>query len=249
MYPPNEEQTWNKDLKWQPIPIKTSLSKDHEEFTRDPRKCPKYAMELHEICENAIKTEKIKKLIKYMKNYTSNPLNTLYDVLKVADVIMTQHMANHPIPNWALERYTDIEEYVLYCMTILAETDQMKLLYSGDMLNDVLTRMESIVNKSPDAKKIYLHVGHDSTIVPFLKTLNIKNITYPLYGAAVVMELYATPSNETVVKLLYNRDYEWKESNIELIELPGCPQPCRLEDLRTLTQKMIPRNLIEECKN
>lgn len=47
-------------------------------------------MELHEICEDAIKTEKIQKLINYMKNYTSNPLNTLYDVLKVADVIMTQ---------------------------------------------------------------------------------------------------------------------------------------------------------------
>lgn len=47
-------------------------------------------MELHEICENAMKTEKIKKLINYMKNYTSNPFNTLYDVLKVADVIMTQ---------------------------------------------------------------------------------------------------------------------------------------------------------------
>jgi len=47
-------------------------------------------MELHEISENALKTEKIKKLISYMKNYTSSPLNTLYDVLKVADVIMTQ---------------------------------------------------------------------------------------------------------------------------------------------------------------
>lgn len=43
-------------------------------------------------------------------------------------------MANYPIPNWALERYKDIEEFILYSMTILAETDQMKLLYSGNYL-------------------------------------------------------------------------------------------------------------------
>jgi len=61
--------------------------------------------------------------------------------------------------------------------------------------------MEKSINKSPDAKKVYLHVGHDSTIVPFLRTLNIENITYPLYGAAVVMELYTTPSNETNIKV------------------------------------------------
>lgn len=49
--------------------------------------------------------------------------------------------------------------------------------------------------------------------------------------------------------MLYNTNYEWKESNIKLLEIPGCPQPCRLEDLRTLTQQMIPRNLNDECKN
>jgi len=47
-------------------------------------------MELHEICENMMKTEKVKNLVNFMKNYTSNPLNTAYDVLTVADVIWTE---------------------------------------------------------------------------------------------------------------------------------------------------------------
>lgn len=70
------------------------------------------------------------------------------------------------------------------------------------MLNDVLTRMEATMDKSPDAKRVYLHVGHDSTIIPFLKTLGVENVAGHLrFGAAVVMELYGTPSNETVVKV------------------------------------------------
>lgn len=77
-------------------------------------------------------------------------------------------------------------------------------LLLGVILNDVLTRMEASMNKLPTAKKMYLHVGHDSTIIPFLKTLNIDNITFPLYGAAIIMELYATPSNTTVVKVNNN---------------------------------------------
>lgn len=63
------------------------------------------------------------------------------------------------------------------------------------------------MNKSPGAKKIYLHVGHDSTLVPFLQALNVENITFPHYGGAAVMELYATPSNETAVKVTNQYKY------------------------------------------
>ncbi|VVC27959.1 Histidine phosphatase superfamily,Histidine phosphatase superfamily, clade-2,Histidine acid [Cinara cedri] len=247
MYPPNVQQTWNKQLKWQPIPIKTSLSKDHQSFTRNPRMCPTYAAELHNATETFMKTDSVQKLINSLKMYTSKPLNTWRDVLVVADAILTEHLANYSIPNFTMEQYSNIEEYILSVMKVLVKTDKMKRLFSGDMLNDVLTRMEASMNKSLDAKKIYLHVGHDSTIIPFFKTLNIENITHPHFGAAIIMELYITPSNETVVKLLYNKDHKWKESDIKLIELPGCPQPCRLEDWRTHTNKMIPGNLFEEC--
>lgn len=37
-----------------------------------------------------MKTEKVKNLVKYLKNYTASPLNTPFDVLKVADVIWTE---------------------------------------------------------------------------------------------------------------------------------------------------------------
>lgn len=40
-------------------------------------------------------------------------------------------MANYSIPDWAMERYNDIEDYIFNGMTILVETDQMKRLYSG----------------------------------------------------------------------------------------------------------------------
>jgi len=43
-------------------------------------------------------------------------------------------MANYSIPNWAMERYQDIEDYILSCMTVLVETDQMKRLYSGNSI-------------------------------------------------------------------------------------------------------------------
>lgn len=42
-------------------------------------------------------------------------------------------MANYSIPDWAMERYNDIEDYILKGMTILVETDQMQRLFSGKL--------------------------------------------------------------------------------------------------------------------
>jgi hypothetical protein len=78
--------------------------------------------------------------------------------------------------------------------------------------------MEASIKKSSEAKKIYLHIGHDSTIVPFLKTLNIENITYPFYGASVIMELYATAANETILKVKNNSIFS-KSLNVYLFIL------------------------------
>lgn len=44
-------------------------------------------------------------------------------------------MANYTIPNWAMERWNDIENFILTVLSVLAETDQMKRLYSGRYLH------------------------------------------------------------------------------------------------------------------
>lgn len=44
-------------------------------------------------------------------------------------------MANYSIPNWALERIDDINDYMLKSMSVLVETDQMKRLFSGKYFN------------------------------------------------------------------------------------------------------------------
>ncbi|XP_050531865.1 testicular acid phosphatase homolog [Daktulosphaira vitifoliae] len=250
MYPPDEQQVWNPELLWQPVPIKTSLSKDYHMFGDNALYCPKYWIELHEASEDFIKTEKIKNFINYLRNNTFKTLKTINDALAICDVIWTDYMSKNSIPDWALKRFDDIEKFMLHSMLILnSNSDQMKRLFSGDLVGDIINRMEAIINKSLNAKKMYLHVGHDSTIVPFFNTLNVSEIEYPQFGATVLIELYLTPLNKTLIKLLYNKNYEWKESNIKLIELPGCPLPCGLENWRTLTQKFIPQNLNEECKN
>jgi hypothetical protein len=47
-------------------------------------------MELHEKCENIMKTENVKTFISYLKNHTSNPLTTTFEVLKLVDAIYTE---------------------------------------------------------------------------------------------------------------------------------------------------------------
>jgi len=43
-------------------------------------------------------------------------------------------MANYEIPNWAMERFLEIENYMLHSMTMLAETTEMQRLYSGSFI-------------------------------------------------------------------------------------------------------------------
>lgn len=49
-------------------------------------------------------------------------------------IFVAKHNANYTIPDWAMERFNDIEDYILTSMTTIVETDQMKRLYSGNQI-------------------------------------------------------------------------------------------------------------------
>lgn len=64
-------------------------------------------MKLHELIENVMKTEKVKQLVNYLKNYTSSPLNTAYEVLQVLDVIWTE------VSSCNLKNLFSLVEYII----------------------------------------------------------------------------------------------------------------------------------------
>lgn len=46
--------------------------------------------------------------------------------------LIIQRMANYSIPDWAAERYSDIEDFIVSSMGIAVRTDKMKRLFIGN---------------------------------------------------------------------------------------------------------------------
>ncbi|GMF26046.1 unnamed protein product [Phytophthora lilii] len=74
------------------------------------------------------------------------------------------------------------------------------------LAHDMLTRLNGVLNDSPDAYKLSVTMAHDSTIMPFLAASVKQNWdrTWTPYAGMLVIEVYKTKSGSHAVRMIFH---------------------------------------------
>lgn len=96
LFPPQNQQVWNKHLLWQPVPVHIIPRKDDHLIKHRPA-CHRYNKKLNEY----IKSSKIKKITKeqqslfrYLEKNSGKSIRSIEDVTNLYDTLSVEHYLN-----------------------------------------------------------------------------------------------------------------------------------------------------------
>ncbi|XP_054272668.1 venom acid phosphatase Acph-1-like [Macrosteles quadrilineatus] len=95
--------------------------------------------------------------------------------------------------------------------------------------------------------KMYLHAGHDISVLSLLRGIGYKPLHIVRPGDCVFLELHNL-SNIYYVKIFYLSLLTTGEEFREL-HVPGCPLPCPLSTFLTLATPLSPSQWAAECSS
>uniref|UniRef100_A0A336L3V8 CSON004417 protein n=1 Tax=Culicoides sonorensis TaxID=179676 RepID=A0A336L3V8_CULSO len=240
---------WNPALNWQPIPYSyEELDKDTLLLVRTS--CPRYHEELERVLNSGdIKQimERNKPLFDELTNITGLHIKTPDDVQSLYSTLKAEEEFGLDLPQWTklyfpyrLQELTDLS------YTLNVHNDELKKLKGGPFLKKMLNEWKMTANKTENLKKMYLYVGHDSTVVNILSAFNAWEPQFPDYTTMAVFELYENQkTGRYSVQILLNKP----KQPTQVLSIPGCESPCPLDKLESLLKNHIPSNLTTECQS
>lgn len=100
---------------------------------------------------------------------------------------------NLTLPECATTYYPDkLIPLTLYSLQFNTYNDEFRRLKGGPMLkkitNDMLAKREGTLQ--PEPRKMFLYIGHDSTVVDLLNTMYIWHYQLPYYNIMTMIELH-----------------------------------------------------------
>ncbi|KAK0078937.1 hypothetical protein PV325_001925 [Microctonus aethiopoides] len=142
-----------------------------------------------------------------------------------------------------------MREIAAKSLAIFTSNKLQRRLRGGPLLKEITNNMMRARN-GQDKKKLYLYSAHDVTIVNVLRAMGFTNqLLKPEYGAALIFELVVAkdtkqnPELDVKVKYLNNTQIDMPIT----LEIPGCKNPCKLLDLLTTWNDILPTNWEAEC--
>ncbi|KAL7300953.1 hypothetical protein TKK_0006232 [Trichogramma kaykai] len=247
LYPPTEESMWNKDLPWQPIPI--HYKPKGENFLYVDWSCPTFERlykdaQMHPEVNNIMQQNH--DVLEFVKDITKMKFERgALSVLSITANIQSALAMGLPLPNWCSEEtFKILEEVSAVGFKSLAITDPLAKIVVGPTAQVLQDNMQRNEDKK-DSRKIYLYSAHDSTVMPFLTGLNIKNAPQLAeYGSAVITEKLRDKDGKSFVRMLF-----WTGVSEKLIplELPGCKHICTFEEYKNAIAHILPDSGKKNC--
>ncbi|RUS79984.1 hypothetical protein EGW08_012249, partial [Elysia chlorotica] len=248
LFPPQGDQVWNEDLKWQPIPVQTRPVKEDNKLAMQ-KKCPRYDELYQEVINSeAFKEEEIRNKAFYdmVEENTGIKKETLADIWGVVDTLICEQSHNMTWNKWA---YADgvwdkINDLRTKSFDLLFNNSAMTRLQGGPLLKEIISFMKNATKKEKEMPKFYMYSAHDTTVAALLSALHAFDRHQPIYRALVMVELHEINS-EFVVKVFYKNDTALEPY---LLTPKGCSDPCPLFDLIEVTKDTVPDDWDEECQ-
>lgn len=247
LYPPKGDQIWNKNIKWQPIPIYESPVS----YLGADIYCHKYAQQTKDALENNQQLQKIlndnPNLLVYISNHTGDNYTDANNLSSLYDTLFVENRFNLTLPNWTKQVYPEpLKTFRQGFFQSYVTTKKQIQIAAGSFLNLVISHFEKVAanGTNNDVKKFLMYSAHDFNIVVILAAFGAYDgKLLPYFASTLVFELRQNSTDSSVH--VYYKD---KEDPVT-VRVKDCQENCSLDDFKSKLSDVVisADSFIEYC--
>ncbi|KAJ8956333.1 hypothetical protein NQ318_015071 [Aromia moschata] len=223
MFPPtDDDELWNRELRWQPIPVHAKT--DDMIFQRIH--CPRYSRMLREVWKGEEFSEVNRKnaeFYAYVSQMAGDKLRMLFGIL------MVQSAFDVPFPEWVNKSFDKMHRLARLEMVSHTYTPELTRLRLGPLVDAMINSFEAILEGSDNAHKFMFWSAHEGTLVNILNGMRIYDYHWPEFGATMLVELRKDDKRDVFINMLFKNST--KLSRLALNECGFACEYGRFKDL------------------
>ncbi|KAK9886914.1 hypothetical protein WA026_019171 [Henosepilachna vigintioctopunctata] len=229
LFPPKDNDVWNPDLPWQPIPVHTLPSETDHFFTTW-----RYSLTLPTFQRHFASFDKseIKKLCDYISAHIGRKISHFFEALLIWDILYIEEYKHLPLPEWTKEVYPEkLSKLHSEYYSLQTSTLENSKLVIGRFLHEVIKQFEFFANNSrekTEVPKMKMYSGHDINLHFILKVLEIPHSLDIPFGAFLAIELKRKSCGKLYVQLVY------KGKDVEVLKIKGNSSEYDYHDFRDI---------------
>ncbi|CAG9762419.1 unnamed protein product [Ceutorhynchus assimilis] len=238
LFPTKNEQIWNPDILWQPVPY-NYLPRSEDKVLLGVL-CPNFLKEYDEVersLEYRNKLKKFRKVFNYVAKNSGLNVTTFQHIYNLYFGLSTEEEYGLVLPQWTEKVWPDIiTDLAMKEYSVMMATQNLRKLASGYFLKKILADTKAKMLNTNNEKKIYLYSAHENNVAQFLIMLGVFEPHIPNYGAHVIVELHQI-NGEYGFKVFY-QNYNSEEP--EQMQIPNCEAFCEFGKFVELFRSFIP---------